>query len=490
MDLPSHLVERFADWTEHPAQMVRELFQVDPDPWQDEALEKFPTSRRLCMKACAGPGKTAVLAWLDINFMLTRLHPMIGATSISGDNLKSNLWSEIARWRAKAPILDHIFEQTKTAFYHREHPQTWRTEARTWPKDADPNQIGNALRGLHANYVMWLLDESGGYPDAIMPVVETIFAGSPLEAHIVQAGNPSALSGPLYKACTVARDLWALIEITADPDDPKRTSRVSVEFAREQIKQHGRDNPWILVTIFGRFPPSAFNSLIGPDEVRDAMARIRTEHEIQNAPRVLGVDVAREGDDASVIFPRQGLQMFKPGVFRNIDGLQGAGIVNRKWQDWEVDAAFVDNTGGFGSSWIDQLRVLNRAPIPINFANAAHNADLYFNKRTEMYFDFVQWIKRGGALPDVPELVGDLTETTYCHKGDRLLLEPKDIVKKKLGRSPDWGDAGALTFAEPVVKKARTTAPPLQRIAEYDPFAELNAKVAKQLSEYDPNGGR
>ena len=106
-----------------------------------------------------------------------------------------------------------------------------------------------------------------------------------------------------------------------------------------------------------------------------------------------------------------------------------------------------------------------------------------------MYCDFVQWIKRGGALPDVPELVGDLTETTYCHKGDRLLLEPKDIVKKKLGRSPDWGDAGALTFAEPVVKKARTTAPPLQRIAEYDPFAELNAKVAKQMSEYDPFGG-
>src|SRR5271166_3909189 len=55
------------------------------------------------------------------------------------------------------------------------------------------------------------------YPDAILPVCESIFAGDPTEAHIVEAGNPTHLSGPLYAACTKARRFWRVIEITADP---------------------------------------------------------------------------------------------------------------------------------------------------------------------------------------------------------------------------------------------------------------------------------
>jgi phage terminase large subunit len=121
---------------------------------------------------------------------------------------------------------------TKTEVFANEHPQTWRLEARSWAQDANAEQIGNALAGLHAKYVMWLLDESGAYPDSIMPVCEAIFAGDPTEAHIVQVGNPTHLSGPLYAACTKARRFWRVIEITADPDDPRRTTRVSVDHAR------------------------------------------------------------------------------------------------------------------------------------------------------------------------------------------------------------------------------------------------------------------
>jgi hypothetical protein len=69
------------------------------------------------------------------------------------------------------------------------------------------------------------------------------------------------------------------------------------------------------------------------------------------------------GDDASVIFPRQGLVACPPIKVRNIDGTQGAGRVARKWEDWQADACFIDDTGGFGSSWIDNLRRLGREPI-------------------------------------------------------------------------------------------------------------------------------
>jgi phage terminase large subunit len=177
-------------WREQPQVFVRELFGIEPDPWQDDALAAFPKSPRLCLRACKGPGKTAVLAWLGWNFLLTRPHPMCGATSISGDNLKANLWTELARWREKSPVLKTTFEMTKTEIFCREHPKTWKMEARTWAKDADASQIGNALAGIHAPYVLWLGDESGDHPEAIMPTMEGIFAGAPIEAHIVQAGNP------------------------------------------------------------------------------------------------------------------------------------------------------------------------------------------------------------------------------------------------------------------------------------------------------------
>lgn len=451
--------------------MVKELFGITPDVWQEEALEAFPRSPRLAMKACTGPGKTAVLAWIGWNFLLTRPHPMCGATSISGDNLKANLWTELARWREKSPLLMQMFEMTKTEIFAKDHPKTWKMEARTWAKDADAGQIGNALRGLHGEYVLWLLDESGDYPESILPVVEAIFSGEPKEAHIVQSGNPTRLAGPLYRACVTSKQYWTVVEITGDPDDPRRSPRISIEHARQQIAQWGRDNPWVLVNIFGQFPTASFNSLLGPEEVNEAMRRKYQQQDIDHAPRILGVDVARQGDDASCIFPRQGLVAFKPHIMRNVNGNVGAGQVARIWTDWDVDACFIDNTGGFGSSWLDQLANLNRSAIPIGFADRAQDRR-YANRRAEMYFLLAEWVKKGGCLPDEPDLVGELTQTTYTFKGDALLLEPKDIIKAKLGRSPDKADSLALTFAEPVAAKRRELMPKRSRDEPYDVFAE------------------
>ncbi len=446
--------EKIKLWREKPVAFVQDQFGVMPDPWQVDALEAFPHSPRLALKSCKGPGKTAVLAWLGLCFLLTRPHAMVGATSISGSNLRTNLWTELARWIAKSPLLQSAFEQTKSEIFSRQHPKTWRMEARTWARDADATQIGNALAGLHAPHVMWLLDESGGYPDAILPTCEAIFSGNPEEAHIVQAGNPTQLAGPLWRACTAAKALWRVIEITGDPDDPKRSPRIPVEHAREQIQQYGRDNPWVLVNIFGRFPPSSLNSLIGPDECSEAQKRAYREDDFSSAPRVLGVDVARFGDDESVIFPRQGLVAFKPMRFRNLTGPQGAGAVARKWDDWDADAVFIDDTGGFGASWIDCLTQLNRSPIGVGFATKASDPK-YANKRAEMYFELVNWIKRGGALPDAPNLIAALTQITYTFRGDQLLLEDKGQLKQRLGFSPDDADALALSFALPVGNRTR-----------------------------------
>jgi phage terminase large subunit len=107
----------------------------------------------------------------------------------------------------------------------------------------------------------------------------------------------------------------------------------------------------------------------------------------------------------------------------------------------------------------------------VHFAGEAHDKARYVNKRAEMYFEAVAWIKRGGALPESAELLAALTQTTYTFQGDRFLLEPKDAVKAKLGYSPDEADAFALTFAEPVHSKNASRRRP-RVLEDYDPFRE------------------
>lgn len=470
--------EKLRLWREKPHVMVREVFGVIPDAWQDDTLEMFPTSPRLAMKACKGPGKTALLAWLCWNFLLTRPRPKMAAVSISAENLADNLWTEMSKWQSRSPLLRSTFTWTKTRIFCNEAPEEWWMSARTWPKKADVNAQADTLAGLHADYLMFVLDEAGGIPDAVMAAAEAGLAnalGTPgLEAHIVMAGNPTHLEGPLYRACTTERSLWAVVEITSDPDDPKRTPRVSAEWARQQIQKYGRDNPWVLVNVFGKFPPSSLNAMIGPDEVREAMKRHYRIEQYGQASKILGVDVAREGDDKSVIFPRQGIVAFTPTVMRNVDSLQGAGMVTRVWTEFDADGCFVDNTGGFGAGWIDQLRVLRRDPIGIHFAGKASSPQFY-NKRAEMLWMACEWVKEGGSLPDIPELVEEMTAHTYFFNKDQIQIEDKEQIKGKIGRSPDYFDGLGLTFAHPVIAKPRALDGRTreQSRRNYDPFAHL-----------------
>lgn len=453
--MSSSASDQIRRWREHPDKMVEELFGIIPDPWQRDVLQAFPHTQRQAMVACKGPGKTAVLSWLAWNFLLTRKQPKIAATSITGDNLADGLWTEMSLWMNKSKLLQETFVWTKTRIFAKENPETWWMSARPWSKSANSADQGNTLAGLHADFIMFILDESGGIPDSVMIAADAALS-SCIEGHIVQAGNPTMLEGPLYRAATTESRLWSLTHITADPEDPKRTPRVKIEWAKEQIEKYGRDSPFVKVNVFGQFPPSSLNALIGPDDVREAMKRVHKPQDYTASAKVLGIDVARDGADSSVIFQRQGLQLFPPVQYRNLDGTQGAGLVARKWAEWEADACFIDDTGGFGASWIDNLRRLGYSPIGVHFSERSVNPR-YFNKRTEMMFDFVEWIKSGGALPECPELTAALTQTTYTFKGDKLIIEPKELIKARLGYSPDHMDSAILTFASPVLKTSMQT---------------------------------
>lgn len=465
-------------WRDHPATMVRELFEVEPDVWQEEVLELFPRSQRQAMTACKGPGKSTVLAWLIWNFLLTRIEPKIICTSITGDNLSDGLWTELAKWQNRSPVLKLAFEWTTSKIFYKERPETWFASARTWPRYGNPQQQADTLAGVHAEHAMLVLDEAGGIPISVLASGDAVLAGGG-DTHIVMAGNPTNQDSALGFAVLNQRHLWQVMEITGDPDDPKRASRVDKEWARAQIAAWGPDNPWVLVNVFGRFPPSGLNTLISPDEVRDAQKRHYTEAQYGAFPKILGVDVARFGDDESVMFKRQGKAAFVPLRMRNLDSLQGASHVANIFNEWRGNSIQIDATGGYGAGWYDQLKAMNFEALPVQFAAKAANSERFYNKRAEMWWDMCAWIKDGGALPPVPEMVVGLSTVTYSFKNGKILIEDKEQIKDRLGRSPDLEDALACTFAFPVASVGRDASglPSLNSLISashqhaYDPYA-------------------
>lgn len=460
-------------WREDPIYFVQSVLGAEPDPWQCDVLRAFNDSPLIAMQACKGPGKSTILAWLSWLFLSTRPHPKIACTSVTGPNLADGLWTEMAKWQQRSPFLLQTFTWTKTRIFANDHSETWWMSARTWSQGADTQRQADTLAGLHADYIMFVIDEAGSVPNSVMAAAEAGLSTG-IECRIVMAGNPTQLDGPLYDAATRDRHRWHVVEVTGDPDDPKRSPRISVEWARSQIEKWGRDNPWVLVNVFGKFPPSSLNALLGVEEVLAAMKRHLKAPEYEFSAKIIGVDVARQGDDSTVLFPRQGKAAFKPIQIRNGDSFQLSGRLAQAEEKWKPEAVFVDASGGWGWGLIDAHRQIGRDPIPVEFAGRS-SSDRYVNKRTEMWFEMAQWVKQGGCLPNVPELVGELTTPTYTFKGDRMILEAKEQIKERLGRSPDYADALALTFAQPVQKAINPLLAPHTQtgalVHEYDPLS-------------------
>ena len=442
-------------WLDSPLEYVRQRLGIEPDKWQTRALQEVgkPGKRRVCLHACAGPGKTAVLAWVIDWFMLTQLDhdevPNGICLSETEKNLKTNLWKEIAKWSAKDPLITATFTQNSERMYQKDAKLTWFMEARSYPESADPEDVGKALSGLHGDYVIVALDEAGGMPPLILRRAEQALA-SCKRGIIIVAGNPTSKNSALYEATKDPQ--YVNIRITADPDDPERTPRVDKEWARAQIAEHGRSNPWVKAYILGEFPDTDFRGLLSEDEARASMARAASPGDMLVFERRLGVDVARFGDDRSVLFPRQGRQAYVPREIRKADGITVARHVEgacSKWAgDAECPAIFVDDTGGYGSSVVDHLRMDRYEPLAINVSGAADDPDHFGNRRAELGWRAAQWVKSGGCLPDIDGLAEEAAATLYYMDGSKLKLESKEQVKRRLGRSPDLWDAFCLTFAQ------------------------------------------
>lgn len=229
------------------------------------------------------------------------------------------------------------------------------------------------------------------------------------------------------------------------------------------------------------FEASNEDNLIQLSSALLARGRVLQPDAYQHAAKVLGVDVARFGDDSSVLCPRQGLLCNPLKVYHGLDTGELARKVISYAVQWGADAILVDGTGGYGAGVIDMLRKSNYVTIDVQFGGRADNPEKFINRRAEMAWRCREWIDEGGALAADNDLVRELCAPTYWFdKAGRLQIESKEDLKKRIGCSPDRADALWITFGHDIAPRAFAgMGLPGQQIQpgmtnhQYDPYAGL-----------------
>jgi len=259
--------------------------------------------------------------------------------------------------------------------------------------------------------------------------------------------NREEENDPIWKAVAAHPDERTLVVKVNYYDNPHCPDEM--KYLAEKCKQESQEDYehiWL-----GAPVSQGSTKLISSKDVREAFIPKMSS---STSPLILGVDVARFGDDKSVICYRQGRWCSKIESFSHLDTVQLANLLTSKIKDLKPARIFIDS-GSMGAGVYDILNDRGYGDIirGVNFGSKALSEERYANRRAEMWGEANEWLKQElpVQLPHDDELLDDLCSVNkgYDTRG-RLLLESKDKVKERIGRSPDKADAFVLTFAEPV----------------------------------------
>ncbi len=423
-----------------------------PRAWQRAAHLGMALVRWAVLVVHRRAGKT-VLAIMHTIDRACRLDKPNGRYAYIAPQLKQAkaiAWSYLKQYATKIP---------GTIVHEGELRVTLRNGAEIRLLGADN---ADALRGIYLDGVV--LDEVSNlskelWDSVLRPALAdrhgwALFMGTPDGINLLSEVYFGAKGNPEWYAAAFTVDQTEALP--ADEVAALRREMTVTAFAREMLCD---------------FSAASDNALLSVHQVEAATKRHAVEGDFALAPKIIGVDVARQGDDRSVIFKRQGIASFRPEVFRGMDAMQVAAQVAATMTEWQPDAVFIDGSGGYGAGVIDRLRQLRHRITEVQFGGKADDPR-FANKRCEMWFKMAEWVKASGIIPDDQDLKQDLCAPTYGHDTQgRMLLEAKDKIKARGLPSPDLGDALALTFAFPVGIRSLDLTPVNRK--PYDPLAAV-----------------
>jgi hypothetical protein len=458
-------------------------FEAGPDEWQREVLADVRdglSPHQAIREAVAsghGIGKSALVAWLILWALCTATDARGVVTANTEAQLRTKTWAELAKWYRRL-ICKHWFQFDATAIYAKdpERAKTWRIDMAPWSE-----RNTEAFAGLHnqGRRILVIYDEASAIPDVIWETTEGALTDRDTEILWFAFGNPTRNTGRFRECFGRFRHIWKTRQI-----DSRNTRITNKDQLAEWVRDYGEDSDFVRVRVRGVFPRAGSMQFIGADVVDDAVSSERDAYVGLYDAVAMGVDVARFGDDQSVIRIRRGrdARSIKPIKLRGVDTMTLAARIVDEAHQYAVDAIFVDG-GGVGGGVVDRLRMLRMPVHEVQFGSKADRAVnnegiIYANKRAEMWGAMRDWLKTGMIDGD-PELRSDLTGIEYGYVAregqDAIILEKKEDMKKRGLASPDNADALALTFAYPI-----------ERSNHKERLEDAYGKIAKHKIAYDP----
>lgn len=434
-------------YIDRPVEFTVDLIGVTPDDAQAKIMRSVAENPRTTVRSGHGIGKSALQSWLILWFLSTRPFPKIPCTAPTKHQLYDILWAEVAKWLNGSKLKESL-EWTYERVYMKGHPENWFAVPRTATKP-------DALQGFHADHILYIIDEASGVPDKIFEPV--LGALSTPDAKLLMCGNPTNLSGFFYDSHNKNRKMYDGFHVSS-----AESPRVDAEFVRMIIDLYGEDSDVFRVRVAGEFPKQAADSFIALEWAEKCSKKTVVE----KAEKIIdiGVDVARFGDDESVIckvFDRKYQQ--KPEVYAHNDTMQLAGyvardvkILHKKYPKAQIRVKV--DCDGLGAGVYDRLKEqdlpctmrechfggkggVTRDGDPIEMANS-----------TGLMWGYVRQMLKHGELELYydDKQISQLANRKYrVNSEGKIELERKEEMKRRGVESPDRADALALAVYEP-----------------------------------------
>jgi phage terminase large subunit len=436
------VLRRLEIWHNDPVKFVVQAFGCKPEKWQAKAMRAIMKDDRVAVKSGHGVGKSALLAWIILWWLLTRFPSKIACTAPTSHQLDDVLWGEISKWYRKLPgAMKDLLTVTSDKVFLNDAPNEGFAVARTARKEKP-----EAFQGFHSENMLFIVDEASGVDPIIFEVGEGSMSTE--GAKTLLTGNPTRTSGYFYDAFGKMSKWWTTMTVACTD-----SSQATEKYVQQMADKWGKDSNVYSIRVLGEFPKDDDDAVIPRHLLQSAVGRdVITAHDEKV---VWGLDVARFGSDKTALCIRKGREIIgKVETWQGKDTMQVSGIIKAKYDKVreypaERPAEIMVDSIGIGAGVVDRLREMGLPARGVNVAESAAVDMLYSRLRDELWFrarDFFD--AKDCKIPQDDDLIEELCAVKYAYTSlGKLKAESKDEMKKRGLPSPDLADAFCLTLA-------------------------------------------